>query len=339
MFDSNAAVYKRTAGSSAIELGERSAERARFLADVVSGLSRAGQKELPCHYLYDDLGSALFEAITLLPEYGLTRADERLLERHARSLLPHLGGLPLVSELGSGSGRKTRHVLCALRERAGDQALTYAPIDISQAALEQCEKELAPFARVIPLRGSYLDGVAQASRLREPGQPLLVLFLGSTIGNFARQPAKDFLTSLRGHLVPGDVLLLGVDLLKTIDQMLLAYDDPTGVTAAFNLNLLGRINRTLDGDFNLRRFRHQARYNPLERRVEMHLESLVDQEVVIGAAPLRIRFHAGETLFTESSYKYTAQEIAELAATAGFRCTEQWIDSEWPFAESVCMAC
>lgn len=316
--------------------------REQFLTEVVAGLTRKDQKQLPCSYLYDDLGSALFEAITYLPEYGLTRADQRLLEQHAGDLAARFSTTPLVAELGSGSGRKTRPILCAFQDasRAGgtDPDLTYSPIDISQAALAQCEKELAPFARIVPLLGSYLEGVAEAGRLRTDGQPLLVLFLGSTIGNFGRDKAREFLVKLRELLKPKDVLLLGADLIKPIERMLLAYDDPTGVTAAFNLNVLGRINRGLGGTFDLRRFRHQARYNPVERRIEMHLVSELAQEVRIAAAGISIRFHQGETIFTESSYKYTPDEIEALLASTGFRCLDMWIDKEWPFTETACEA-
>lgn len=312
--------------------------REQFLTEVVSGLTRTDQKQLPCSYLYDDLGSALFEAITYLPEYGLTRADQRLLERHARDLAARFSRTPLVAELGSGSGRKTPPILSAFRAGGTGAELTYSPIDISQAALAQCEKELAPFARIVPLLGSYLDGVAEAGRLRAEGQPLLVLFLGSTIGNFGRDKAREFLASLRELLRPKDVLLLGADLIKPIERMLLAYDDPTGVTAAFNLNVLGRINRVLGGTFDLRRFRHQARYNPVERRIEMHLVSDLAQEIRIAAAGISIRFYAGETIFTESSYKYTPEEIEALLASTGFRCLDMWIDEEWPFTETACEA-
>lgn len=312
--------------------------REQFLNEVVSGLTRTDQKQLPCSYLYDDLGSALFEAITYLPEYGLTRADQRLLERHAGDLAARFARTPLVAELGSGSGRKTRPILCAFRTGGSGADLTYSPIDISQAALAQCEKELAPFARIVPLLGSYLDGVAEAGRLRAEGQPLLVLFLGSTIGNFGRDKAREFLVKLRELLRPKDVLLLGADLIKPIERMLLAYDDPTGVTAAFNLNVLGRINRGLGGTFDLRHFRHQARYNPVERRIEMHLVSDRNQEIRIAAAGLSLRFYAGETIFTESSYKYTPEEIETLLASTGFRCLDMWIDKEWPFTETACEA-
>lgn len=322
---------------------KRAAEKQGFLSDVVHGLTQPGQKELSCRYLYDDLGSALFEAITYLPEYGLTRADQRVLARCAERLPAHFEKTPLIAELGSGGGHKTSFVLSAFQKRAsaqpeGKPQLTYAPIDISPVALWNCQKELSEYAQVFPILDGYLEGVKTASAMRGEGQPLLVLFLGSTIGNFHRAAAAEFLRALRRLMKRGDALLLGTDLVKPIPQMLLAYDDPTGVTAAFNLNLLGRINRTLGGNFDLRCFRHLARYNPVERRIEMHLEVTEDHEVSIADAGLRIALRRSETIFTESSYKYTLEEVAELVQQGGFKPVEQCVDEPWPFAESLCRA-
>jgi L-histidine N-alpha-methyltransferase len=222
-----------------------------FARDVRAGLSRAGQKTLSCRYLYDEVGSALFEAITCLPEYGLTRADARLLQRHAPEILARISGRIVVAELGSGAGAKTRPVLEQLGRR---QPVMYYPIDVSCAALERCVRELAPLATIVPLEENYLNGLERVAGLRAPGETLVLLFLGSTIGNFEPDAAIDFLAEVRSRLMPGDALLLGADLVKPAEQMLIAYDDPAGVTAAFNLNLLGRINRELGGDFDLRRF-------------------------------------------------------------------------------------
>ena len=214
-----------------------------FARDVRAGLTRAGQKTLSCQYLYDDIGSALFDAITYLPEYGLTRADARVIQRHAGNLADRLGGNVIVAELGSGSGSKTRPVLEQLRQQ---QAVVYYPIDVSASALSRCARELSPLGAVIPIESSYLGGLREVAGRRDAGQTLLVLFLGSTIGNFEPEAAIDFLLAVRLCLVPGDVLVLGTDLVKPKPQMLAAYDDPTGVTAAFNLNILGRINRELE---------------------------------------------------------------------------------------------
>jgi len=293
-----------------------------FACEVRRGLSRT-QKELPSRYLYDELGSALFDTITVLPEYGLTRADQRLLERHANEIPREFS---CVAEFGSGSGRKTRAVLEAL------EVDRYFPVDVSGAALERCRRELAGLARIEPVEASYLNGLDQIPR---NGAPILVLFLGSTIGNFDSRCRGDFLTQVRARLKKGDALLIGYDLVKPLEIMLDAYDDPTGVTASFNLNLLGRINRELNGDFDLRAFAHQARYDPQERRIEMHLRSRVDQTVTIRDAECTCAFRADETIWTESSHKFHAEEIPEIARESGFVQEAQWIDQEWPFAENL----
>jgi uncharacterized SAM-dependent methyltransferase len=188
---------------------------------------------------------------------------------------------------------------------------------------------------VTPIEKSYLEGLREAAAQRCPGQRMLVLFLGSTIGNFEPEDAREFLCGIRAELSGGDGLLLGTDLEKSIPQLIQAYDDPLGVTAAFNLNLLVRINRELDADFDLKQFRHLARFNPETGSVEMHLQSLRKQTVMIHAADLEVAFEEGETIWTENSHKYTHDEIARLAETAGFQCEAQWIDHEWPFAESL----
>jgi dimethylhistidine N-methyltransferase len=306
-----------------------------FARDVWAGLGRDGQKTLPCRYLYDSVGSALFEAITNLPEYGLTRADARILHKHAGTLFDRLPGPLLVAELGSGTGAKTSAILQRLRLR---QAVTYYPIDVSGAALASCAQCLGPLAEVVPVESSYLEGLRVVAARRAPGETLLVLFLGSTIGNFEPAAALDFLDSVRLCLMNGDALLLGTDLVKPVEQLLAAYDDPAGVTAAFNLNLLGRVNRELGGDFNLRRFTHLARYRQHEQRIEMYLRSRVPQCVRIPAAGLTVGFAAGETIWTESSYKFRPDQISGKAAAAGFRLVDQWIDAEWPFAENLLVA-
>jgi L-histidine N-alpha-methyltransferase len=305
-----------------------------FASDVRADLSKP-QKELHSKYLYDELGSALFEAITRLPEYGVTRADERLLRTHAHDIAGLIPEHAAVIELGSGTGRKTRYVLSTLQQP--DHALRYFPIDVSHEALARCRRELDDIADVHPLECSYLDGLARAAAHRRPHESLLVLFLGSTIGNFERSYALEFLRDVRAWLKPGDALLIGADLVKDRDRMLLAYDDPTGVTAAFNLNVLGRINRELGADFDLNKFKHEARWNEGERRIEMHLRSRVDQSVFIPEADFRVRFQAGETIWTESSHKFHPQEMFEIATKTGFCVKAQWVDQEWPFVESLWM--
>jgi len=305
-----------------------------FARDVRRSLSKTPQKELESKYLYDDLGTALFEAITLLPEYGLTRADERLLRAHAGDIVSRVPSPAIVAELGSGSGRKTRWILEALARR--DYTLYY-PIDVSALALHACQNELSAIdsVHIVGIESTYTAGLAEVTARRGRGESLLVLFLGSTIGNFERGPALEFLREIRALLLPGDALLLGADLVKPLSQVIPAYDDPTGVTAAFNLNLLARINRELDADFDLRSFRHEARYNKVERRVEMHLRSEIEQTVHVRAADFQVTFCEGESIWTESSHKFGLAEIERMACEAGFVCVKQWADAEWPFAESL----
>lgn len=310
--------------------------RHEFAQAVWSGLTKS-QRELPSIYLYDELGSALFEAITELPEYGLTRADERLLRRYAQQILEHLPRSLIVAELGSGSGRKTRWVLEALSRR---EALVYFPIDLSTSALTKCRQEFAGMGSVslVGLEASYLVGLRAAVSTRRPGQTFLVLFLGSTVGNFERPAAEKFLQEVRHCLEPGDGLLVGFDLEKPIETLLLAYDDPLGVTAAFNLNLLARINRELGGDFVLGQFSHQVRYDKRERRIEMHLRSERRQSVSIPASELTCTFREGETIWTEACHKFSMEEIRGMAQHTGFVSVALWVDHEWPFAESLWIA-
>src|ERR1700683_1674188 len=286
-----------------------------FSSEVVVGLGQPGQKELPSKYLYDEVGSALFDVICLLPEYGLSRAGMRLLQRDAHEIVSLLPTPVLVAELGSGSGQKTRLLLQALSKR---QRVNYYPIDISGSGLSRCQQEIG-------------------ARRRE-GERILVLFLGSTIGNFDRPAGDQFLREVRRILSAGDALLLATDLEKPIAPLLLAYDDPAGVTTAFNMNLLARINRELGADFDLPQFEHVARYDECERRVEMHLRSKIWQRVTIQAAGQRFYLRQGETIWTESSHKYNPQDVVQMGERTGFRCEQQWFDAEWPFAQNLFFA-
>lgn len=306
--------------------------------EVRAGLCRAGQKELPSKYLYDEIGSSLFEVITLLPEYGLTRADERILHDHASEIVSRLSPQVLVAELGSGSGKKTRWILEALAQR--QCSTTYCPIEISPSALARCESELGQIecVSIVGFERPYLDGLLAASARRQENDHLFVLFLGSTIGNFDRDAGERFLTEVRRILFPGDALLLGTDLVKPMSQLFAAYDDPLGVTAAFDLNILARINRELGADFDLKEFRHEARYNEQHQRVEMHLRSLRNQIVYIPGAGCSVSFLKDETIWTESSHKYRAEDIADMAKRNGFQCNSQWVDAQWPFAENLLLA-
>jgi dimethylhistidine N-methyltransferase len=300
---------------------------------VEEGL-RASPKWLPARYFYDAVGSALFDVITLLPEYGLTRADERVLGRAAPVLPDRLGRVEAIAELGSGSGRKTRLLLGAFASRQAP--LRYVAIDGSRTALERCRREVSelPGVDFEGLEEGYLDGLSRVVRERG-GDPILVLFLGGSIGNFNAGEADGFLKALRQLLRPGDGLVLGTDLVKPVPELLLAYDDPAGVTAAFNLNLLARINRELGGGFDLRRFRHEARWSEADLRIEMHLRSLVEQEVEVQAIGTRFSFRRDETIWTESSHRYTPALLASMAERAGFAVADGWTDEAWPFRESL----
>ncbi len=306
----------------------------QFAEEVRAGLCQPLQKELPSKYLYDEVGSALFEVISVLPEYGLCRADERLLKSNADEIVARIPAPVVVAELGCGSGKKTQWILEAVARR---EEGVYYPIEISRSALASCERQLDHIDRVsiLGFEAEYLDGLRRVVRRRKHGQRILVLFLGSSIGNFDREPAEAFLQGIREALVPGDALLLSTDLVKSVPRMIRAYDDAIGATAAFNLNLLARINRELEGDFVLSQFQHAALYNSRQRRIEMHLVSRQDQSVDIAGAGVRARFQKDETIWTESCYKYQPEEVVEMGDRSGFRCEAQWIDEEWPFAQTL----
>jgi L-histidine N-alpha-methyltransferase len=325
--------------SSAHLAGTSAATRAlsEFCSDVVMGLSQPGQKELPSKYLYDAVGSALFDAIFLLPEYGLSRAGMRLLQRHASDIIDRIPGPVVVAELGSGTGQKTRYLLEALARR---QRVTYYPIDISASALFRCQQEIGQLEMVslVGFESAYLDGLHTVATRRRDGERLLVLFLGSTIGNFDRAAGEQFLRDVRANLREGDWLLLATDLEKPIATLKLAYDDPPGVTAAFNKNILARINRELGGEFDLNQFEHVVRYDETERRIEMHLRSKVWQSVAIRKAGFRLYLREGETIWTESSHKYDSHGVKEMGSRSSFECVGQWIDQDWPFAQTLFFA-
>ena len=312
-------------------------DRGEFIAAVQSGLRDQTQKTLDARYFYDAVGSSLFEVITLLPEYGVTRADERLIDRHATELAEQMGPDVVIAELGSGTGAKTQRIIEAFGKT---KSLIYRPIDVSASALDRCQRELRTFdhVKVEPLQFSFFEGLEVAMARTPNDKRLLLLFLGGTIGNFERPAVPGFLKHLRGILRAGDAFLLGTDLEKATSRLLAAYDDALGVTAAFNLNVLARINRELGGNFDLSQFEHVARYDEHERRIEMHLRALRDQEVRITAADIEVSFREGETIWTESSHKFNVSEIAGLSEECGFRCAAQWVDEEWPFAEHLLIA-
>ncbi|MBX9604452.1 MAG: L-histidine N(alpha)-methyltransferase [Bryobacteraceae bacterium] len=308
-----------------------------FASEVAAGLTMNPQKELPSKYLYDQLGSRLFDAICELPEYGLTRADERLLRKHAGEIAAQVPQDVLVCELGSGSGGKTRWILEALTRH---RKISYFPIEISPMALTLCQRELSDIESlaIVGLEREYLDGLRHVAERRHADQAMLVLFLGSTIGNFSDPADVAFLRQVRGMLRPGDFLLLGADLQKPLANLIPAYDDALGVTAAFNLNLLSRVNRELGANFDLNAFRHEARFNAETSSIEMHLRSVRPQSVTVASAGLAVEFSEGETIWTENSHKYSLIELKQKALVAGFQVHVQWIDTEWQFAENLLVA-
>jgi dimethylhistidine N-methyltransferase len=232
---------------------------------------------------------------------------------------------------------KTRLLLEALSRQ---QRINYYPIDISLSALNRCQQEIGQMDQVsiVGFERAYLDGLQEVAARRKDGERLLVLFLGSTIGNFDRPAGDQFLREVRAVLQKDDALLLATDLEKPIPELLSAYDDAAGVTAAFDMNLLARINRELDADFDLSLFKHVARYDQSERRVEMHLQSKAWQRITIRKAGFRFYLREGETIWTESSHKYNPQEVVQMGERTGYRCDHQWVDTEWPFAQNLFFA-
>ena len=300
--------------------GPRPLELRGFRDDIVAGLS-APQKYLPPKYFYDAAGSRLFERICRLPEYYVTRAELALTRRHLASIARFAGRGCQLIEYGSGEGVKSRLVIRALRPAV------YVPIDISEDALRVAARGLArefPWLRVAPLVGDFSRPLDIPVRR---GTASVVYFPGSTIGNLVPEEAHAFLAMSRGVAAR---MLVGVDLKKDPAVLHAAYNDSRGVTAAFNLNLLVRINRELGADFDLRRWRHYAFYNPAEGRIEMHLVSMTAQRVRLGKH--RFRFAAGETIHTENSYKYSLEGFRELAARAGFSAARVWTDQRGLFA-------
>jgi dimethylhistidine N-methyltransferase len=304
-----------------------------FAAEVRRDLALV-PKQLQSKYLYDPLGSSLFDAICRLPWYRITRAESRLIARHAAEVVGAIGradGATIV-ELGCGSGEKL--VLLAEALQAAEGRARVHLIDVSSQALEHTEQRLTALQHVsvVGHQSTYEDGLRRAVAAREGAGPMLVLFLGSNIGNFDQPAAIDFMRRIRLALAPGDQLLLGADLVKPERDVMLAYDDPLGVTAAFNKNLLVRINRELGGTFDLDAFDHRALWNSADQRIEMHLVSRVEQSVRIAAAGVTVSFVAGEHIWTESSYKYEPRQIERLGVDTGFTMREQWIDQEAAFA-------
>jgi L-histidine Nalpha-methyltransferase len=296
-------------------------------------------KQLQSKYLYDALGSSLFEAICRLPWYRITRAEYRLLVAHVAEIVAQLGDdRSTIVELGCGSGEKLA-VLAEALQRSGGSARVHL-IDVSSQALEQTEQRLTRLQHVsvVGHQSTYEVGLRRAADARAGDGPMVVLLLGSNIGNFDTPAALAFLRRIRRVLRPGDRLLLGADLVKPVRDLQLAYDDPLGVTAAFNKNLLVRINQELGGTFDLAAFDHRAAWNRDEQRIEMHLVSRTAQTATIAAAGTSVSFLPGEHIWTESSYKYEPDQIERMGLETGFALRDQWIDEDARFALSLMIA-
>jgi L-histidine Nalpha-methyltransferase len=295
--------------------------------EVFTGLT-AEPKTLSPWLFYDEAGSRLFEDITELPEYYVTRTEREILAEHADEIVSAAAGgrdLSMI-ELGAGTATKTGLLLSAAVRLQG--SVTYYPIDVSQSALDEARTRLEaelPEVTVEPIVADYTEGMRQNSRARSGRR--LVLYIGSSIGNFSPADAVEVLRGVRAQLSSGDCLLLGTDMVKDARMLHAAYDDAAGVTARFNMNVLTRINRELDADFDLPLFRHQARWNAQESRVAMHLESLQAQKVAVRDLDLEVPFLLGETIHTENSYKFTDESVLALLTRAGFRLREQWSDA------------
>jgi L-histidine N-alpha-methyltransferase len=322
---------------------------------VRQGLS-AQRKKLPPWLFYDRIGSRLFEEITERPEYYLTRTERGILAEHARTMIERAadGRQLRITELGAGSAEKTRLLLKAAVARQGK--VTYEPLDVSASALEMAKRGIESEIPEVTVCPKVMDYTRESRRTRRGlhlapsrdshvgiefeylplGERRLVLYIGSSIGNFEPQEARRILRSVRAGLKRGDGLLLGVDLVKDKSDLLAAYDDFAGVTADFNLNMLARLNRELGAEFTLDSFEHRAVWNEEEMRIEMHLESRVAQTVPIAALNMEVSFAQGETIHTECSYKYAPGQAEEMLKEAGFAEAESWTDECGWF--NVCLA-
>lgn len=305
---------------------------AAFALDVAAGFART-PRMVPPRWLYDDLGSTLFEAICRLPWYRITRAERAILDRRARSIIEALGDPIEFVELGGGNGEKLDLLLDAAEARGREARVTL--IDISQAALDAARERLKARRHepdVSTTRAPYEAGLASLPRV---AHSRLVVFLGSNIGNSDLSDARDLLLAMGRAAGPRGAVLLGADLVKPEAELLLAYDDPLQITAAFNRNLIVRINRELGAEIPLEAFLHRAVWSAQASRVEMHLVAEREVEVVIPAAGVSDRFARGDYIWTESSYKYTRKGIERLAQKAGLRVDQQWIDPLAGFALSL----
>ena len=308
------------------------------------GLS-ATPKTLPPWLFYDEAGSQLFEQITALPEYYLTRTERALFAAHAQDILDELASDLTIAELGAGTANKTGLLLAAVARQ--QRSVLYQPIDVSPSALAEARESLErdiPGVTVHPQIANYVTEPIRIERSRNV--KVLALYIGSSIGNFTPPEALGILGNLRRRLQPGDALLLGTDLApgptKPVECLLAAYNDSEGVTAAFNYNILTRLNRDCGTDFDLAAFRHEAIWNAEESRIEMHLRSTRPQTVTLPASSvgpaLTLHLGAGETIHTENSYKFTSETISALLAPSGFTATRTFCDPEHLFAVTLATA-
>lgn len=319
--------------SLSISLPSPAISSGEFARDVRAGLT-ARPKTLPPKWFYDALGSVLFEAICRLPEYYLTRAESEILETHADAIVAACKAPLRLVELGSGSSAKTRRIIDAIFRR--QPRLDFVTVDIDPTMLDSAAQLLVQDydgLSIEAVEGDFLRPSAALAGQLDDSASNLVLFLGSTIGNLDRGEAVSMLSDLRSALRPGDAMLLGADLLKAREVLEPAYDDPLGVTAAFNLNLLKRINAELRADFDLRAFAHRALLNEEKSRIEMHLVSRKRQTVRIDALDLEVSFDEGESIHTENSYKYSEEMVRSLTGEAGFEVARVWTDGEARFAD------
>lgn len=308
-----------------------------FAEDVRRGLS-AGNKSLPSKYIYDDEGSRLFCRIMELPEYYLTKCETEILLENADYIADATGngGLNLV-ELGAGDGKKTRIILDSLLQRYGD--VLYVPIDISESAVQCLLGELGQEYTSLGVQGLVTDYFAGLRWLSGSNSSRnLVLFLGSNIGNFSPEERRVFLSSMHDAMSPGDYLLTGFDMVKDVNVLENAYNDRQGVTARFNMNLLHRINRELGADFYTHLFRYDSRWYPGEGAIKSYLVSKVTQEVLVKGLGRSFSFEAGEAIHTESSYKFTRDQLQQLAVASGFSPVDVFYDSRYYFADCLWMA-
>lgn len=309
-----------------------------FAGDVRRGLT-AERKSLPPRWFYDDVGSALFDTICFLPEYYVTRAETEVLLGHAEAMADAFGPHARLVELGSGMARKTRILLDAIMRR--QRELEYVPVDVDAGMLQRAGRDLLseyPALRVTAIVSDFGKPSIPLAQLEPARGRTIVLFLGSTIGNLDPDDAVTMLRDLRSSMRTGDALLLGADLIKDRAVLEAAYNDPLGVTASFNLNVLQRVNRELGGYFDLSAFEHHAFYDTENARIEMHLVSRREQRVRIDALDLEIAFADGESIHTESSYKHDETTLGALASASGFALHRVWTDARHWFADALLVA-